>query len=278
MTKPRVCVVTGATRGLGLALSAALAGRGHQVVMVCRDRERGDVARNEVAAGAVGKQPELLVADLADLGSIRSAAAQFRQTHDRLDVLVNNAAAYTRTRRLSADGYELMFATNHLGPFLLTNLLLDPLHEAAGARVLTVTAPSTVPVNIDDLQSTNGFSALRAFGASKMANLLFAFELARRGGALGITSNAVHPGLVRTQLMAESPALLRWATAIVSRPPRRAAEAMLPLALDDDYASVTGRLLKSGKPVATNAYSVDAANQAQLWRLSLDLAGLPAES
>ena len=268
-----VVVVTGATGALGHALAAALAEEGAQVVMVCRHPERGEAARNDIAALASGPEPQLVIADLADLASIRQVADQICSTHTRLDALVNNAAVFTRTRQESADGYELIFATNHLGPFLLTNLLLDPLRAARG-RVLTISAPSTVALDFDDLQSEHAFKALHVFGASKMANLLFTYELARRGDALAITANAIHPGLVRSHLMRDAPAPLRWATRLASRPPDKAAAAIVPVIIDPDHATTTGQLLKAGKPVDTNDYSHEATTQVRLWNDSLNLTGL----
>jgi NAD(P)-dependent dehydrogenase (short-subunit alcohol dehydrogenase family) len=219
MTAP-VVAVTGVTRGLGRALSAGLVASGAQVVMVCRDPERGESARRDIAAVAAGPRPELVVADLADLSSVRHAAHELRSAHDRVDALVNNAAVFTRTRQLSADGFELMFATNHLGPFLLTNLLLDPLRAATPGRVLTLTAPSTVPLDFDDLQGERSFKPLRIFGASKMANLLFTYELARRAGPIGVTANAIHPGLPRTALTGAPSHARRPRTATVDHPAR----------------------------------------------------------
>lgn len=268
-----VVVVTGATGGVGRALSAALAAAGAQVVMVCRDAERGEAVRRDVAASATGSEPELVLADLADLSSVRRAAEEIGGTHQRLDALVNNAAVFSRTRRTSVDGYELMFATNHLGPFLLTNLLVDPLHAAAPGRVLTLSAPSTVALDFDDLQGERTFKPLRAFGASKMANLLFTFELARRNASGDLVANAIHPGLVRSDLMHDAPAPLRWATRLASRSPETAAATIVPIALGEEGNTGDGQLLKAGKPVATNSYSRDPANQRRLWRDSCALTG-----
>lgn len=272
-----VVAVTGATGGLGHALAGALAETGAKVVLVCRDGARGEAARREVAAAATGPAPELVVADLADLASVRGAAQEIRDHHSRLDALVNNAAVFSRTRSESVDGYELMFATNHLGPFLLTNFLLDPLRAASG-RVLTLSAPSTVSLDFDDLQSERSFKALRVFGASKMANLLFTYELARRGEALGITANAIHPGLVRSHLMRDAPAPLRWATGVASRPPAKAAAAIVPVILGPEHATTTGELLKTGEPAATNDYSHDPAVQTRLWDVSCSLSALSPPS
>jgi NAD(P)-dependent dehydrogenase (short-subunit alcohol dehydrogenase family) len=272
MTTPLVAV-TGSNRGLGYALALTLAERGAGVVLMCRDRDRGETALRAVAAASTGQEPQLIVMSLDDLASVRGGAAQLLDTHDKLDALVNNASVFTGTRQISADGYELMFATNHLGPFLLTNLLLPALRRASTARVLTIAAPSTVALDFDDLQGESSFKPLHAFGASKMANLLFTFELARRCGANGIAANAIHPGLVRTDLMLDAPAPLRWVTRLASRSPGTAAAAIAPLVLGAGPAT-SGQLLRAGKPVTTNRWSRDPANQSRLWEISAELTDL----
>lgn len=268
-----VVAVTGANRGLGLALSCALAREGADVVVLCRDPDRGASARRDVAAEATGPEPALVTVRLDDLSSVRRAADELLATHDHLDALVNNASVFTRQRQVSVDGHELMLATNHLGPFLLTNLVLPLLRRAPAGRVFTVTAPSTVAIDFDDLQGQRTWKPLRAFGASKMANLLFTYELARRGEAQGIRANAIHPGLVRTDLMRDAPAPLRWATRLASKPPARAAASIVPLVLGEQHATTTSALLKGTKTVETNDFSRDPANQARLWELTEAMTG-----
>jgi NAD(P)-dependent dehydrogenase (short-subunit alcohol dehydrogenase family) len=192
----------------------------------------------------------------------------------RLDVLVHCAAVYTARRTVTADGLETMFATNALAPFLLTNLLLDRLIASAPARVLVLTAPSTVRLDFDDLGAERRFRSLNVFGASKAADLLFTFELARRLEGSGVTANAVHPGLVRTNLMGQAPAPLRWATWLVSRPPARAGAAIAALALAREYQGVTGRFFTAGREIEAPAYTRDPAVAARLWKMSAALTGL----
>ncbi len=138
---------------------------------------------------------DVLICDLSSIGSIKSFVSHLRSKYPKIDVLVNNAAVVKRKRKTNVDGYELMFVTNHLAPFLLTHLLLDPLMASGSARILNITAPSTTKPNFEDLQSTESFKYLNVFGATKMMNLLFTFELARRLEGTGVTANAVHPGL-----------------------------------------------------------------------------------
>jgi NAD(P)-dependent dehydrogenase (short-subunit alcohol dehydrogenase family) len=167
-----------------------------------------------------------------------------------------------------------MFATNHLGPFLLTNLLLPALRASGAARILTVTAPSTVKLDFDDLQGLHGFRSLMAFGASKAANLLFTFELSRRVAGSGVTANAVHPGLARTGLMAQSPALLRLPVALISAPPAGVAERVAPLLLDEQYASANGQFFHRGRAIEPPPYTRDPDVQRRLWEVSEQLTGL----
>src|SRR5579864_225264 len=189
-------VVTGARGAIGSATVEVLRQRGATVVTLNR--------------------PEL---DLASLTSVRTAARELTRQVAHIDALLHIAAVFTTRYQKSADGYELMFATNHLGPFLLTNLLRDKL--IGGGRVITVAAPSTTRVDIDRLLDKERFSAMHSFGASKAANLMFTFELARRGHRWDVRANAFHPGLVRSELMRETPAIVRFAQKLFGSPPDR---------------------------------------------------------
>jgi retinol dehydrogenase-14 len=169
---------------------------------------------------------------------------------------------------------ETMFATNQLAPFLLTNLLRDRLVANAPARVLVLSAPSTVKLDFDDLQAERRFRSLTAFGASKAADLLFTFELARRWNGTGVTANAIHPGLARTDLMRQAPAPLRWVTRLVSAPPERVAAAIVRLALSPEYASRTGGFFSKGRELDAPPYTRDPAIARRLWDVSATLTNL----
>ncbi len=273
-----VCVVTGASSGLGLATATALARRSQHVVMLCRDRSRGEASRDRVTSSSGSRSVELEFADLSSQASIRRFATEFEQTHGGLDVLINNAAVFTKVRTVTPDGLETMFATNHLGPFLLTNLLLGLLKSSAPSRVINVTAPSTTKLDLDDLQGERKFRALTAFGRSKMDNLLFTYELARRLQGTGVTANAFHPGLVRSKLMIEAPALLRLPLRLLSSPPEKAATSLVHLALSEDMEGVSGRFFKGAKEIRSSPYSMDPAIQARLWEASERLAAVDGES
>jgi NAD(P)-dependent dehydrogenase (short-subunit alcohol dehydrogenase family) len=272
--RDKVCLVTGANAGIGKALALDLAKSGATIVMVCRDQTRGAAAQADIQRESGNDAVELLLADLSALAAVRSLATMFKAKYSKLDVLINNAAVYLRTRTLTPDGLETMFATNHLAPFLLTNLLLDSLQAGGAARVVNITAPSTAKIDFDNLQGEQRFSSLSAFGATKMGNLLFTFNLARRLDGRAVTVNAVHPGLVKSNLMHEAPAPLRWVTGLISANPDRAVEPIVRLAYALEYAGQTGRFYRNGKPITAHAYAYDQDIQRRLWNVSAQLVGL----
>jgi NAD(P)-dependent dehydrogenase (short-subunit alcohol dehydrogenase family) len=270
----RTFLVTGATSGIGRAAALGLARLDAAVLLVARDRARGEATAAAVVRATGNERVVLHHADLSVQADVRRLAEEVGRRVERLDALVNSAAVFTRRRALSADGIELMFATNHLAPFLLTNLLLGPLRAAAPASVVTVTAPATTRLDFDDLQGARRFRALHAFGATKMANLLFTFALARRLAGSGVAVNAYHPGIVRTGLMREAPPPLRWLTGAANpfaRTPEQAAAGLVRLAAD--AGDVSGRLVKDGRPIAAPAYADDKRVQERLWAESARLVG-----
>jgi NAD(P)-dependent dehydrogenase (short-subunit alcohol dehydrogenase family) len=249
---------------------------GAAVVMVCRNQERGEAAQTEIVAESGSQTVELLLIDLSSQASIRAAAEKFMRGHDHLHVLINSAAVFLRERQLTEDGLEVTFATNHLGPFLLTNLLLGVLEGSTPSRVITVSAPSTSKIDFDDLQGEEKYSATSAFGASKAANLLFTYALARRLRERGVTANAYHPGIVRTNLMRQAPAPMRLFGSLLNlfgSTPERAAEGLLELASASQFEGVTGKLIHKGKPISA-PYIDDIATQERLWQVSAELTGL----
>jgi NAD(P)-dependent dehydrogenase (short-subunit alcohol dehydrogenase family) len=270
----RIALVTGATSGIGRALAGALADAGMTVGIVARGPIRGEQARAAIAAATGNDRVAVFAGDLSDLSSVRRLAAAVSSVHPTLDVVVHCAAVYTARRTVTADGFETMFATNVLGPFLLTNLLLERLRAAGSARVIVLSAPSTVRLDFDDLQAERRFRSLAAFGATKAADLLFTFELARRTEGSGLTANAVHPGLVRTDLMHQAPAPLRWATRVVSASPERAAAAIAPLAVAPGYASRTGRFIRAGREIEPPPYTRDPEIGRRLWEACASLTHL----
>jgi NAD(P)-dependent dehydrogenase (short-subunit alcohol dehydrogenase family) len=276
----KVLVVSGATSGIGKALALDIARTGETLVTVVRDMDRGSAVLKEIALTTQNPNLDLQLCDLSILSSVRNLAEILKSKYEKIDVLINNASVYKRKRVTTVDGFEEMFAANHLGPFLLTNLLLERLQAAfqvnGSARILNITAPSTVQLNFDDLQSERNFNSLNVFGATKMANLLFTFELARRLENTGITVNAIHPGLARSGLMKEAFFLMRLLTRLVSSPPEKVTNAILQAAMAPEFEKTTGKFLHRGKEIQPPAYARDRSAQQQLWEVSESLTQLPS--
>jgi NAD(P)-dependent dehydrogenase (short-subunit alcohol dehydrogenase family) len=272
-----VCVVTGATSGIGKATSRALAAMGAQVILVARDRERGAAALAEVAAAGAAP-PRLEIADLASLEQVRDLAKRLTAL-DRVDVLVNNAGFVAGQHRLSKDGFEEVFAVNHLAPFLLTNLLLMKLTGSAPARVVTVSsdAHTAARLDLDDPNLENGWDSWRSYANSKLANILFTRELARRTAGTGVTADCAHPGVVRTGFGHEGSFLLRIGVT-VGRPfmlsPERGADTVVYLASSPEVATETGGYYVKRKRRDPSPAARDAAAAQRLWQLSEELTGL----
>ena len=274
----KVFVLTGATSGIGKALAADLAKTGETLVIVAREAGRGSTVLKELTLAAQNRNIDLQLCDLSILSSVRNLAEILRSRYQTIDVLINNASVYRRKRVVTVDGYEEMFAANHLGPFLLTNLLLEPLQAAVqangSARILNLTAPSTVPLNFDDLHGERNFNSLKTFGATKMANLLFTFELARRLENTGIAVNAIHPGLARSGLMREGNLLMRLFTRVASPPPEKVTGPILQAAVAPEFDSTTGKFLHNGQVIEAPVYALDRTAQQRLWEISESLTQL----
>ncbi|GAA4991491.1 SDR family oxidoreductase [Actinopolymorpha pittospori] len=272
----RTVLVTGASNGLGLATSVELARRGATVVMVGRDLTR-TTAAVEIVRARTGARPSYLLADFSSQASTRKLAAAFLDRHDRLDVLVNNAGGVHSTRRLTEDGIEATFAVNHLGYFLLTHLLLDRLLASAPARVVTVASAGHrgATLDFDDLGFERGYAIMKAYGRSKLANVLFAAELARRLEGSGVTSNSLHPGAVDTGIWSGAPVWAKPLIRVFARPffasPQRGAEPIVRLVTDPALEDVTGRYFEKGVPVDPDPLAQDEAVAARLWDVSATL-------
>ena len=245
--------------------------------MVCRDSVRGKAARDEIASKTKNESIELIVADMSSLASVRKLAEELSVNHSSLEILINNAAVFLSSRIVSKEGFEQMFATNYLGPFLLTRLLVPNLERGKPSRIINVTAPSTTRPNLDDLQGERKFSALNSFGASKAADLLFTYALARRLEGRGITANAYHPGIMKTGLNRTAPAPVRLVSGAMNlfagRPPTLAAEGLVQLAMSEGFADTSGKLMRGGKTIAA-PFIEDIDLQERLWRASCSLVGV----
>jgi NAD(P)-dependent dehydrogenase (short-subunit alcohol dehydrogenase family) len=265
-----VVVVTGATGAIGSATASVLVRRGARVVLLARPTDR--LASAVKRLGGEETRVSSVPVDLSSLSSVRSAAREITRTVGHVDALLNIAAVFSREYHKTKEGFELMLATNHLGPFLLTNLLRDRL--VGRGRVITVTAPSSTRVDLDQLANKATFRALDTFGATKAANLLFTFELARRAKRWEVRVNACHPGLVRSELMHEAWAPIRVVTRIVSRPPARAAEDLADLAISPAHEGTTGWFFKGTKRIEPPRSTVDQLAQSALWKRTADLVEL----
>jgi NAD(P)-dependent dehydrogenase (short-subunit alcohol dehydrogenase family) len=269
----RLCLITGATSGIGRATAMQLAADGATTVLVARDATKGEATAREITEATGNDRLQVLVADLSSQASIRALVETFRGDHDRLDVLINCAGAFFRKRHMTADGLEMTFALNHLAYFLLTNLLLDQLRRSRSGRILNVSAPATTKIDFDDLQAERRYRPLTVFGASKVAELMFTVELARRLEGTGITVNAVHPGLVRTNLMREAPAPFRFILRLRGRSPDDAGRAIAALAISPEYAGKAGRFYRDGKEIELPTSATGEELQGRLWEISEVLTG-----
>lgn len=282
----RTVVVTGGNSGIGLETAEALAGMGARVIVTARNADKGRAAVAGIVRRLGGHaQVQLVVFDLADLSSVRRGADEVLEQAPRLDVLVNNAGVVLSERQVTVDGFEATFATNHLGPFLLTNLLLDRLRESAPSRIVTVasTAHNTARKGIpfDDLQSTKRYRGMRVYGESKLANILFTLELARRLAGTGVTANALHPGTVRTGYGGDGDARGFLAFGLkISRPffisPAKGARTSIYLASSPAVEGVSGEYFNKCKPAKPRRWAQDAEAAQRLWQVSEELVGLAA--
>jgi NAD(P)-dependent dehydrogenase (short-subunit alcohol dehydrogenase family) len=275
----RTVLVTGGTGGIGRATALGLAAMGAHVAIVGRDRERTEAAAREIreAGGGSGDQ---FVADMSSQAEVRQLAADVLQRLPRIDVLVNNVGGYWDTRHVTADGLERTFALNHLAPFLLTHLLLERPQQSAPARVVTVSsgAHTMGRIDFDDLGGERSYSGMRAYSQSKLANLMFTYELARRLGAGAVTANALHPGMVRTGFGAEDAGTLQRLFTPLMRPfmksPVQGASTSIHLASSPEVEGVTGCYFAGSKRKRSSKRSYDEVTAARLWQVSADLVGI----
>jgi NAD(P)-dependent dehydrogenase (short-subunit alcohol dehydrogenase family) len=275
-----VVVLTGATRGIGRAAAIELARRGADVALVGRDPERVTSVAEEATAAGGGGQVHGHVADLALMSNVRVLAEEIRRRYEHIDVLANNAGALFASRKETPEGFEQTFALNHLAPFLLTNLLLDRLKASAPSRAVTVSsgAQAAGRIDFDDLQGARSYSGQRAYSQSKLANILFTNELARRLQGSGVTANSVHPGVVRTNFASEDQAAFFQVISPLVRPflktPTQGARTPIYLASSLDVEAITGQFFANRKPKAPSKVAGDVDVTARLWRVSTDLVGL----
>jgi NAD(P)-dependent dehydrogenase (short-subunit alcohol dehydrogenase family) len=276
----KTCLVTGGTSGIGKQTALRLAMQGATVIIVARDAVRGEAAGDEIRQRVRRAQVHVLTADLSSLAQVRRLAEQVLARYDRLDVLVNNAGVIMTRRLLTAEGFETTFATNHLGPFLLTNLLRGLLERSAPARVVTVASAAHKQVRTipwDDLPGGTGAAQGQTYPLSKLLNILFTVELARRLAGTGVTANCLHPGFVRTALGRDVSgvlgAMLRLLLPLLPGP-ATGARTSVYLGSSPQVAETTSGYFVKCKPAEPSALARDPQAVARLWTLSEQLVGL----
>lgn len=274
----KVCIVTGATSGIGKETARVLAHQGGTLILVGRNPEKTAATVEEFRREADTPNIEYLLADLSSQDEIRRLAEEFKSRHNRLDVLVNNAGGFFLWHQESADGIEMTFALNHLGYFLLTDLLLDVIMASAPARIINVSSGSHLraKIDFDELQDRRGFSPLNAYGQSKLANVLFTYELARRLDGSGVTVNALHPGFVATNIGSNIGWFMRVIRPLMNLRAlsvEEGAETVIYLATSPEVESITGKYFFRCKPVSSSEFSHDAAAAKRLWQLSEEMTG-----
>ena len=283
----RVCVVTGANSGIGRETAKGLAELGAHVIMICRHEGRGREAKEEIEAAALQSTPShadtvrLLIADLSVQDDIHALSETLHADYDRLDVLVNNAGVFQGHRHTTPDEMETTFAVNHLAPFLLTHLVLDRMKETAEghgeARIVTVTSEAHrgADISFGDLNSEDNYSGFQAYGQSKLANVMFTYELARRLHGTGVMANCVHPGIVATNIFRDSDWISRIARffKMFYKSPSEGAHGPLYLAASPAVEDVTGEYFNGTERANAAVAAYDEKNAARLWKKSLELTG-----
>lgn len=278
--RERIVLITGATSGIGRATASALARQGATLVLAGRDEARARATVDEITRGSPHARVEYLLADLTARDQVRRLAGEFLERHARLDVLVNNAGAMFWRRHITVDGEEMTFALNHLAPFLLTNLLLDALRASASARVVNLASAAhqgaTIP--FDDLRQEHvRYRPLGVYSQTKLANLLFTYELARRLEGTGVTVNAAHPGFVASNFAQGHNPWMR-AAMVVSRPfsvsTEKGARTSVYLATSPEVAETTGKYFANCRPIQSSPASYDRDAARRLWEVSARIVGL----
>jgi len=278
----KVCLVTGANSGIGKETALGLAKMGATVVMVCRDKQRGEAARIEIRRESGNDSVDLMLADLSSQAQIRKLAKEFKDRYQRLDVLINNAGIGLAKRKENTDGIEMTFAVNHLACFLLTNLLLERLKASAPSRVVNVSsfAHSWInKINFEDLQGKQKFPPMQIYAQSKLAILMFSYELARRLAGTGVTVNAVNPGMVKTNLGHEVTGPLITVRRLIfsnflAITPEEGAQTSIYLASSPEVEGVTGKYFSKQRPKRSSKASYDRETWQRLWKVSEELTGL----
>ncbi len=274
--KGQTCLITGANSGIGKVMALEIAKEEAKVVMVCRSKERGEAARQEIVNESHSKSVELMLADLSSMQEVRNLAKEFKRNHDSLHVLINNAALWPNKRMLTVDGLEMQFAINHLSHFLLTNLLLDVIKSSAPARIVNVSSGlhRRAKIDFDDLQAEKRYRHMQVYGQTKLTNVYFTHELAKRLKGTGVTVNSFTPGMTATNLGRYLSPIAQWFMKTFSKSAERGAETGVYLATSPEVEAVTGKYFANCKEVKSSKISYDVEIARRLWEVSEELTGL----
>ena len=276
----KTCLVTGATAGIGRVTATALAAQGAEVIIVGRNQPKTEYEAQQIQSESGSTAVHYLLADFADLQQIRDLAAAFKRQYAQLDVLVNNAGAFFNSRQATPYGVEMTLLVNHLAPFLLTHLLLEKLQASASARIVNVSSDAHKQdrMDFDDLGFEKGYFGIKAYGRSKLANIFFTYELARRLENSSVTVNALHPGHVATDIWKSSFPLLgpviKWVLGWFALTPEEGADNSIYLATSGEVATISGKYFVKRQPTPSSAISYDEEIAKKLWQISADLVGL----
>jgi retinol dehydrogenase-14 len=279
----KVCIVTGANSGIGKETARALARMGATVIMVVRNQVAGEKARKEIIEETGNESIELMIADLFSINEIRELASDFKNTHSRLDVLINNAGGIFPKREVTVDGFERTFALNLLAPFLLTHELLDVLMASAPSRIINVSSAAHLRGRIDfeNLQSEKKYGQMGPYGNAKLMNIMFTYALARRLEGTGVTANALHPGVVRTHFgqndASRARKLMFRMLGPLFRSPEKGAKTSVYLASSPEIEGISGKYFANSKPKESSRISYDEELQEQLWQRTEQLLGISSQ-
>jgi NAD(P)-dependent dehydrogenase (short-subunit alcohol dehydrogenase family) len=271
--KGKVCLITGSTNGIGKITAMDMAMMGCTVVLVARDKGKAKATKDEIISKTKNRSVEVLMADLSSLKEIRKLAEDFKKKHDKLHILINNAATVPKKRKVSVDGYEMQFATNHLAYFLLTHLLLDVIKTSSPARIINTSSGLHVRGKIDfnDLQSEKDYKGFSVYPNTKLANILFTYELARRLNGSGVTVNTWTPGMSKTGLGREFGVFSRFMLKLIGKPAKKGARTLTYLATSPKVECITGKYFMDLEEKRSSKSSYDKNLQARLWKVSEEL-------
>jgi NAD(P)-dependent dehydrogenase (short-subunit alcohol dehydrogenase family) len=272
----KICIVTGATSGIGKSTATMLAEKGATVVFICRNQEKGKQVQEEISQKTGNRNLDLLIADLSSQAAIHKIASEFQSKYQQLHVLVNNAGLAVR-KTLSPDGIEMTFAVNHLAYFMLTHLLLDRLKASAPSRIINVSSEAhrnLKTLDFENLQGEKSYTGFKAYSLTKLCNILFTNELARRLQGTRVTANSMHPGFLSTGIFREAPSFIQFLVNLTAGKPEKGGNAILFLASAPKLEGVTGKYFKGMKESAPSPAAQDRAASERLWKVSEELTHL----